>query len=298
MAPRALAGALSLLARRHGARQGRRAGEEARHARRPWRGVSLTRSVFSALSDVEPLDDDFSSFSGDRLLELDSAFSSGLDLDDFFSLSSFLALAPAVHMPHEEPSRLIFGRSFLLDFGWGGGLGGAEGTAGGGTGIASSRDLDDFGLLFLLAFLSAMSSRFSSSSSAGKLTSTADFLLFFSGVSSAARMSSPLEGIALVLIELLFLTAGAMGAVGGGGGMRSVAGSSSCTYSKVLTRSAILPPETFLVFIEDKAAALGPDGVSFHASVSELVASRSLYDSAAAISAAPALGALRRGPRR
>ncbi len=177
--------------------------------------------------------------------------------------------------------------------------------------MASSRDLDDLVLLLflllLLTFFSAMSTASSSSSessseSAGKLPGgSVDFaLVFLDGVDSAALAYSTREGTAVLDFDalLFFLSAeagGAAGAGGGGGGSESV-GSSSCSDSKALTRSAILLPAAFLLFMAavEAAAALALDGASFHTSAPAmpLVASRSLDDSACLISVAPGLALL------
>lgn len=140
------------------------------------------RSILSVLSWVEPRDEVFSSLSPDDdvvvvrfFLELDDSFSA-FDFDeDFFSSPRGVA----DHMPHDEPSRDIFGRSFFEeDFGSGGG-GGASGTAGGGMGAGggTGRADEPAFLLFLLDFLSVGISTIatiSSSSSSGKLPGRPD----------------------------------------------------------------------------------------------------------------------------
>ena len=71
---------------------------------RGFAGVSLACSAFSFLSDVEPLDDVFSSLSAGRFLE-DSALSSVLGLDGFFADAAAdaaavpAAIPAAVHAP-------------------------------------------------------------------------------------------------------------------------------------------------------------------------------------------------------
>jgi hypothetical protein len=155
-------------------------------------------SGFSALSDVDPLDDVFSSLSADDRFVL----SGRSDLEwDFFS--SFRGVA-ADHALHVEPtSRCIFGRSFL-DFASEGGVKGASGTAGGGGG-GGATTLEPLVFLELFDFLSAdmsMMPIISSSSSAGNAPgrSEARWLFFderFSSTSSRCLSWSFLDAEAL-----------------------------------------------------------------------------------------------------
>jgi hypothetical protein len=196
----------------------------------------------SALSEVEPLDDDFSSLS--RFDDL-----SPLDLEDFFS-SFFSSLpVPAVQVPQEEPSRLIFARSFFFDddFGSGGGVGGASGTAGGAGGRSAVFDLLLFFFLDLsFEAMSAAAATSWSSSSSGKLPGISeDFWLFLEDALSSSASSSAFFFAALARFFSSFEDRGGSGAGGGGGGSSSTMGSGSGADSKVLSLSAILPPTAF-----------------------------------------------------
>jgi hypothetical protein len=252
------------------------------------------RSTFSALSDAESFDEDFSSFSDDFFVDLDRFKSESLDLfssfavvssgflslEDFFfsSFSSFRGAAP--HAPQELPSRTTRGRSFFDDLGSGGGVGGPAGTA-----LGSLSLLDD--LLFLLDLGSAgisRSSRSSSPKSVGKLPGTSldldDFFgdAFFSSAISLSFLDVNLE----VLEDLDFLSSTGGGGGGGGGGAGA---STSFCDSNAFRRSAILPPTGFL-FNAD--AFIGVEDDLKDVVVSLEVAASGSFDLSAAISSLPA----------
>ncbi len=93
------------------------------------RAAASLERTFSPLSEEEPFEESFSSLSPDGFFLALGSFSLGFE-DDFFASLTGVAV---FHIPQDEPSRLIFGRSFFRDLISGGG-GGASGTAGGGGG--------------------------------------------------------------------------------------------------------------------------------------------------------------------
>jgi hypothetical protein len=219
-------------------------------------------SVRSAFSDPESLDEDLS---GERLADLsDLSFE---DEETFLSSfrSSFRVVAGVVlHFAQDALSPLILGRSFLEDFGSGGGVNGASGAAGGGGGASS------FVLLFLLFFdlsfgaMSTIATISSSSSSAGKLPgSSEDLWLFFEDELSCSASSTSLAFF--LDLELFLSSFGGVGGAGGGGGGIGSGSDASGTASKVLSLSAILPPTAFrdeTPFIETSSAGLDEGVVS------------------------------------